>query len=165
MKKAQVESQVFIYIFALITISLFLIYAFKFILAYQKNIYTTEMLTFIEDFKGEITNMAGQYRSTTIYKVKNAPSDYNQICFLNLKSCGSQIKDIPNHPIMSDSCKNSIEQNVFLTKNGMAQMAFYVKDLVLSNANNPYFCTNITSGRFQIKIVGNGDSASVIKVQ
>ncbi len=159
MKKAQVESQAFIYLFALVSISLFMIYAFKFVLAYQHNIYTTEMLTFMQDFNSEVTNLAGQFKSTEVYEVKNAPNDYTQICFLNLKKCDASVS-IRDYPIISDSCKNQIKQNVFLIKNGITQFAFYSKDMTLPRGKI-YQCVNMTSGRFKVKLTGNGDSATL----
>ena len=155
MKKAQVESQVFIYLFALISISLFMVYALRFVLAYQHNIYTTEMLTFIQDFDSEMSSIGSQFGSSEVYHVKNAPNDYSQICFLNLGSCPGL--SCSSHPIIEDSCKNKIKQNVFLIKNGITQFAFYSKDMQVGNGG--LVCINMTSGRFNVKLSGKGSYA------
>ncbi len=171
-KKAQIQSQVFVYLGALIGISLFMVYAFKFLIAYQKNIYSSEMISFMKDFKNDAEQMALKYKSSQTFTYRNVPDGYSQICFVDLVNYPTvDTPPLNNYPVINMAIKTLINlpsanfkdvyiMNVYLIKNGIAQAGFYVPNM---KVNNKFFCENITSGHFKVVMKGWGDSVELLR--
>ncbi len=171
-KKAQIQSQVFVYIGALIGISLFLVYAFKFLVAYQKNIYTSEMISFMRDFRNDAEQMALKYKSSQTFFYKNVPEGFSKICFVDLNNPPATLSPskLDDYPVIKMAINTFMNvpranfkdvriMNVYLIKHKIAELGFYVPHMTVKDQ---FFCVNITSGRFKVVMKGWGDAVELM---
>lgn len=164
-QKAQVQSQVFIYILALVGMAIFLIYAYRFILSYQENLYSSELVKFMKDFTFYIDELASSYMTIKTVEFHNYPRNYKKICFLDLYNLSLHPSHIPEeYPIVKYLLQRRLQFsgdpeeeiiNVFLV-NDIEEFGFYVKNMRVDGA---FRCFNLTGKSLRIKLEGIGRKA------
>jgi hypothetical protein len=161
-KKAQmINSEIFIYILALIIFSLILLYGYNAISKFRSETNTVSLL----QFKNELTNIVEKlgYEYGTIEKKElTLPSGYSKICFATLSEpyeitmySGS---DIGSYPIIQDSLSSNVKNNVFLISNGKIE-PFYIGGITVEPNN--FNCYVAVSGKVNVKFEAKGKTVLV----
>ena len=154
MKKAQIISQVFIYILAIFLIAFVLGYGYKAIDSFRQK---TEQISYIK-FKTDLENAVKAVRTdfgTVSIKEFQVPSGYKEICFvenyfdLDPNFASSFEAD---YPLIVDSVSSGIEKNVFLVKD-VSMESFYVGKIDVSP---DLYCLPAGSA-IKLSIEGRGD--------
>lgn len=163
-RKAQIQSQVFIYILALLGMAIFLVYAYRFILSYQENLYSSELVKFMKDLNFYVDELASSYMTVKTVELYNYPKNYKQICFLDLYDLSIDPNTIPpNYPIIkylltqrmrSDELNEEII-NVFLI-NDLEEFGFHVKNLKVDGG---FKCFDLKGRSLSLKLEGIGRKA------
>jgi len=153
MKKAQVQTQIFIYVMALIIFSLILLYGYSSIKKIREQASSVEYIQFKTDIENTITKLGYEFGSVEI-KEFNVPGNYKQVCFVELT--GTPV--IPaDYPIINNSVYTNASDNVFLVKN-IAEESFRVNGL---NIAGGFHCFNISKGIIGIRMESLGSAVKV----
>lgn len=133
MKKAQIQTQIFVYILALIVIALILLYGYSSIKGFVKRSDEVNLVQFRTDFSNAVEMQSHEYRSV-IKKQVLLPRGYNSIMILDLdKAANVSIKT--EYPLIYESWYGQVKENVFLI--GKSQLeSFYAGKIFFDSNDN-----------------------------
>jgi len=175
MSKGQIAGQVFIYAMGLIIIGIVIVFGY---IAIQDFIERSDQLSFV-DFKTRLTttidDMTSEYGSVK-HRTFQLPKGYSKICFLNVDpsidpaNLDAQFICVNSHvehdPLICNYLKSQTD-NVVLTGQkvntfyiGDDESSFQVRDHTTVELDH-YFCPEIKSGSFTIKVTGKGKYAEI----
>ncbi|MEM4396298.1 MAG: hypothetical protein QXR30_01410 [Candidatus Woesearchaeota archaeon] len=161
-RRAQIQSQVFIYMLALLGMAVFLVYAYRFILSYQENLYSSELVKFMKDLNFYVNELASSYMTVKTVELYNYPKNYRKICFLDLYNFDFDINNIDDpiikfiaHQRTTDESHSNGLINVFLV-NDLAEFGFFVKNLRVESG---YRCIDLKGRALSLKMEGIGRKA------
>ncbi|MBN1503119.1 hypothetical protein JW930_06240 [Candidatus Woesearchaeota archaeon] len=150
--KSQISSQVFIYIFAAIIISITLLVGFKVIDSLRRTAYQKSINDFKMSLASLIETRAFEYGS--VEKVKlNLPSEFSEVCFVNsdfIVATG----EIENYPLIKDSVDSGTRENIFLITNTIAD-SFFIDTLEVGDG---FLCIKNNNG-IKVRVEGIGNKA------
>lgn len=151
--KAQVSSQVFVYIFAVIIVSITLLIGYKLIGSMTKGAYQKTIDTFKIDLSSAIESRSMEYGSVEKLKL-NLPSEYATVCFVNSDFSTVGEIDAEKHPMIKDSVDSGTKQNVFLLKSSSIE-SFFVERLEVEDVTGLLCIDNINGVRIRVEGMGN----------
>jgi hypothetical protein len=158
-KKAQVSSQVFIYIGAAVVAGLILIMGYKAI----QTVITTFGQANIDDFKSDFENTVSviSKQSGSVKKFEFTLSkEYTEVCFVSSmndqEAFGFDTSGIGNS-FIRDSVDNNAKRNVFVLTGQNIEESFYVEDL---NVAGNYKCLE-NKGLVTVWLSGKGRYAEL----
>ena len=157
MKKAQIQSQMFIYVFAIIVISLVLFFGIKSISSFTKDTSKVVLVNFINDMKSRILGITSEYDSISEVTL-DLPKDYVAVCFINSKLYGRSSEFSPSDygSILNEYI--TTDNNVFIIKKGnVLEREFDTGKIKVSSP----FCVSNSNGRIIFKVIGKGRYAEV----
>lgn len=158
MKKAQIQSQIFIYIFGIVVISLILIFGIKAIKDFSKDTEAVSLVSFENDLVSYADSTASEYNSVKKIEIM-LPKIFNQVCFTDEFTNESQIST--DYPLIKDELKDGTSNNVFVKSKNL-QRSIYVARLRVSNdMDNHFLCLNNTEGRILFTLKGKGKYADI----
>ena len=151
-KKSQIQSQVFIYIIAIIVFSLILVYGYNAIIGFKER---SEQIAYIQ-FKTGLVSTVDRI-SSDYGTVKREEffigGDYKKVCFVQSYNSPENLAGDISDPIVKDSVEGGADKNVFLFTNTL-QESFDVGEI---NVSNGYNCTPIVNGKVKVQFEGKGD--------
>jgi hypothetical protein len=159
MKKAQMISQVFIYILTIVVFGVILLYGYKSI---QGMTNKADMVLLIQ-LKKEIKNAVEKtdYGSVTKQEL-SLPAKFNEICFVDLDFYNNAAAtDICNpveedyRPLVCDSWDDNVQANLFLVKDAMTVDSDYVGNIKIGNTDK-YVCIKSVQGKAALRLEGKG---------
>jgi len=159
MKKAQMISQVFIYILTIVVFGVILLYGYKSI---QGMTNKADMVLLIQ-LKKEIKNAVEKtdYGSVTKQEL-SLPAKFNEICFVDLDFYTSATtKNICNQldedyrPLVCDSWDDNVQANMFLIKDAMTVEPDYVGNIKIGDPDR-YVCIKSVQGKAALRLEGKG---------
>ena len=160
MKKAQIQSQIFIYVFALLVISLILFFGIKSISSFKKDTEKVIMVNFITDLKSQVNSITSEYDS--IQKVSlDLPKEYKVVCFIDKNA---------NTPYEIVNEYSNTDNNIFILKeNNMLEEEFNAGKLDIINLDdtspNPdYLCLTNNLGKVEFMLKGKGKYSELYEV-
>jgi hypothetical protein len=174
--KAQIQSQVIVYILAVIIMAMVLVFGYKAVAGMKTQAETAQLLTFRSDLTNEIKSIGGDYGTSKV-KFFSVPPKYRQVCLVNLEHSDAdgandvyaQIQALKPSAIIKDAVKsmtmtgsNYERKNVFLCPTCVDQL--YVGNITLldkDGADTVFRCFDITQGNLKLTIVGLGDRAEI----
>lgn len=155
-KKAEIESQIFIYIFALIVISLILVFGIKAINSFRKDTEKISSVNFQVDMKSLIANIASQYGSIEIADI-SLPKDYRKVCFVDDMTTASETAA---YPLIKDALSTS--DNIFLIKAQSDIESFKLDTPIQVDNNGAHFlCVDNINGKIRFTIEGKARYAEI----
>lgn len=174
-KKAQIQSQMFIYLLAIFIIGLLLLFGVKSILQLFKQADDIDFLTFkteIEAASQRIASNYGKWEKLTF----TLSSHVEKICFVQHKAYPEAAifyKDqeglcLAQHPdydfLVCDAWKEGVLYNVYPLpfSDFQAGEGIYLGELeVRNNQGKHYLCMPVSNGKITIKLVGQGNHVIV----
>jgi len=157
-KKAQVMSQVFIFILAAAIFILILTYGYKAIAGFGQRSEQVALVEFQTELEGAVKSISLDYGS--VKKVElTLPTKYTELCFVDLeREPSEEFEQI--HPRMYESWV-SRTQNVFLTP--MEESPINVGKIYVGQSG--YLCLPIAGGKITLRLEGLGDRAGITQWQ
>ena len=168
--KAQIIGQVFVYILAIVVVSIVLSFGYKAIKSFNLQ---QEQIAYVE-MKNEMINLV---KSKTVdfgsieKKEISVPVKYREVCFVKSISYGG----LPNpsdsifdkYPLIRksiefelDGAEPKIKQNVFLIAD-TAEKPFGVGDITLNQSRNKFMCLPVVNNKLRLRIEGMGKYADI----
>jgi hypothetical protein len=163
MSRGQINTQVLVYILALIITSIILVYGYGTIKDIMARGQVAELIRMKTDLKGYVKSIANDYGSIEI-KTLSVPGDYREICFVSSDLSNADIDakiSGKEYPIIRDSMIDSLnlggeKRNMFLCPKCVEQD--YVGDLVVENG---FKCLPVKQGTVKIRLEGLGDKTAL----
>lgn len=158
MRKAQVISQVFIYILTVVVFGIILLYGYNAI----RNMSAKADQVLLIQLKKEIKNAIEKtdYGSVTKQEL-SIPSRFNEICFVDLNYDPSPLTGICNQgdpdyqPLVCDSWDDDVKANMFLIKDKSTVESDDVGTIKIKGSSG-YICIKAFQGRVILKLEGKG---------
>ncbi len=158
-KKAQIQSQIFIYIFAIIVVSLILIIGAKAIFSVKKDTDKISFVNFQTDLKAKAASAASEYGSVQKGEFY-LPKDVKQVCFVNPDFGSSKTSlsaaNANLYPLIQNSLYSNVLDNVYLIKsvNDVEAFKTQTKIVVPNSVNTHFLCINNTNGKVSFTLKG-----------
>lgn len=164
-KKAQVSSQIFVYILAIIVIGLIVLVGYKAIGTILKFTTQASLDDFVSDFTSEVKTISRSHGKVKRYEF-TLQDKYDTICFMDSMNDDDEYDEIILPDDTSEFIKNivieNVPTNVFLLKKGVPTgESFYVKDL---NVATDYTCI-VNEGLLEVWFEGTGKKACLMLEQ
>lgn len=166
MKKSQAQTQIFIYILALVIVSLILLYGYNSIKKLREQTSAIEHIQFKTDLETSIERINFEF-GTVEKKSFIIPGSFKQVCFLELERVGDisdENKTIirTNYPIIGDIIDSiigdvGVKENIFLVKS-ITEESFFIDNI---SPDGIFHCFNITRGRLNLKLEALGKKVRI----
>lgn len=154
MSKAQLYSQIFVYILAIILISFIFVYGYNAVQSFKKRAEQVSCLKFKNDLTNAVDSISSDFGSVK-KKEFQLCAGYSKVCFVET----FESPNIPNDidPIIKDSILSSTGRNVFLAED-IAKESFFAGKI---SVDPDVLCIRATNSRIAIKLEGRGNHAIV----
>ncbi len=154
--KAQISSQVFVYIMAAVIVVIILAVGYKAVSTILKAGNQIPLDNLKDDFDRIVSKISRQYESVEKYEFR-LPDRFDTICFVDSMT-DEEVFDLDadiDNLFIEDSIKDNVPKNVFLLKNNIIEDSFYVDNL---NVESDYLCLE-NEGLLTVTLIGKGNSA------
>lgn len=151
MKKAQIQSQIFIYVFALLVISLIMFFGIKSLSSFKKDTEKVILVNFVTELKTKVQSITSEYDSFSEVTL-DLPKEYTKVCFKE-KGATTGINMIDSEYINSDN-------NVFILKKGILDTEFNAGKIQIPTASKS-LCLDNTLGKITFTVKGKGRYAEI----
>ncbi len=190
-KKGIGVGQVFIYIVAAISFALIMIFGYKAINSFLQSGEQVQLVQFKTDLESSIKKIYTEYGSvrTEKYRIPGAfeqvclvnmeypatPEDVDALCKENVYACDTwkqaivaQQKYEANPAANPKDGYDSVDENVFLTPQGLTQLKVYRisigdYDVDGNEINKGFLCEDIKKGSFSLVLEGKGDHTQIYR--
>jgi len=148
--RAQLYSQIFIYILTIILISFILFYGYNAVQNFKKRAEQVCMLKFKNDLINAVESISSDFGSIKRKDLELCAS-YAQVCFVETLESPA----LPNNvdPIIKDSILSNTGKNVFLVEK-IAKESFYAGKI---SVEPDVLCIKAANNKISIKLEGKGN--------
>jgi len=172
MRKAQINSQVLVYILAIVITAIILIYGYKAINDIRERANTIELITFKSDVRSAIGTISSDYGSTRA-KVFKMPTGFSELCFVNYEFQPNEaFAEVPNtlsseYRLIKDRISSVMydraePMNAFLCPTCKEQD--YVGNISLldeTGSEVAFRCFKPSGGSLRLTLEGRGDRTQI----
>jgi len=180
MGRAQIQSQVLVYILAVIIMAMILIFGYKALIDMKDRARMAQLIQFRSELKSEITSIGLDYGTSKLESFR-PPADYRQVCFVNLDHTYEGVNDallqveedlaqveyIRGRAIIKDGVRDMVSnglvrKNMFLCPPCSDQE--YVGNITIldkDGADTAFRCFGLSQGTLTLRISGLGDRAEI----
>lgn len=158
-KKAQIQSQIFIYVFALLIISLILFFGVKAISKFKGDTDKVALGSFVTDLNSKIRSVTSEYDSIQEVNL-DLPKQFKQVCFTDKDTQASEV----SIPIIKNYIQDNSKSNVFILKeqNILEQELKTGEINVIGPTTSPNFlCVPNINGKLKFMAKGKGKYAEI----
>jgi hypothetical protein len=167
--KSQINSQILVYILAVIIMALVLAFGYKAINDMKVKAADIELITFRSNIQTEISKLAPQYETINVLSLK-IPTKFREICFVDLNFAtrpGGNEPSIPDtYPVIRDlvpGMLNGVEQkNLFLCPKCTDQL--YVGNIIIKDESDQlvgFRCFPVRNGIIKLTVKGRGNGVTI----
>lgn len=151
-KRSQIDSQIFIYVIAIILFSFILLYGYNAIKGFRDKGEQISYIKFKTDLISTVKRVSPDY-GTLKREEFFIGGEYKEVCFVQSYNPPNNLATKISNPIVRNSVESNVTKNVFLFTNTL-QPPFYVGEI---NVSGGYNCTKIINGKVKIQFEGKGD--------
>lgn len=173
MRKAQIQSQVLVYVLAVIIMGMILVFGTKSIIDMKSNMCKTELAQFRNKIKSDISTIAQDYGTSKTKTYSLSCGDYREVCFVDMDR-GDVLDELNQNGasgIIIDSVQGMLQggaalKNMYLCPPCTDQE--YVGNITLSDAaggETGYMCFDLAQGRASMRIKGLGNLAQISPIK
>ncbi len=164
-KKAQISSQVFVYILAAVIVGIILMVGYKAISTIIGFTSKVPVEDFIMDFDSSIHRVSRSYGSVKKFEF-TLPEKFDEVCFIDSMNKDNKFEISPDsaeNEWIRDIITDNVKENVFLLKQGAIknEKKIYVDDLDVAS---DYLCIK-NQGLMELWLEGTGRKACLKKDQ
>ncbi|MFH0979250.1 MAG: hypothetical protein V1837_08200 [Candidatus Woesearchaeota archaeon] len=162
MRKAQIQSQLFVYIIGAILVILLVIFSFKVLGSLQKKQGEALLIGLDEKLKSAVDLGTGDFGAVSKLDLK-LPDDINKVCFVDINKSEELMQGVltSTYPEIKHSISSGERKNVFLITQNKVSHSLYSGNICLSI---PYYkCVNPNEHYLRILIQGRNKCIDIIK--
>src|SRR3989344_4448036 len=153
-EKAQLYSQIFVYLTTIIVVSLILVYGYKSIQNFRSKSEEVACLKFRNDLRNSIDGMLNVFDSIKAKDFSTCPRG-NKICFVETFNQVTRLPTDPD-PIMKDSITDNTGENVFIIEK-ITRESFYIGNISVSSLDgSDVLCIASAGERLRLKMESLG---------
>ena len=162
MKKAQVQTQIFIYIVAIVVVGMILIFGFRAVKNLGGKAEEVAKIKFGTELQSKFKTVRADYGS--IEKIKFlVPQGYREVCFISdsLLATPQEVRDETGklYTIITDSVVSKVKKNTFLVKD-VAEESYYLGSIKIQD-NRKHLCVPVNVGELKLRLEGKGSHVQV----
>ncbi|MFC1742273.1 hypothetical protein ACFL3V_07095 [Nanoarchaeota archaeon] len=167
MRKAQIASQIFIYIIAVVVVGLIIAYGYSAIKSFSEKGEQVEYITLKSNIENAVKSLTSDYGSVKRPDI-GISGKYDAVCFVNKDrgrekantSALCQEFDDQKEYFQPVACEGwKLERdNVFLIPDGSE--SFYAGEMVIAK-NEDFLCIDVINNRINLQLKGLGDKVEV----
>jgi hypothetical protein len=162
-KKGQIQSQVFVFILAMVVIGLMFFFGYKWfntLMQSKDDVMMVSLRTTLKNYVSSISYGDGVTKSFQI------PGGYRELCFVDISNLWDNPTETKwintDYPIMWDSANDKVQINTFLVGKTTLPMEYVGNVTVIDpDSGNHYICRAATNGYVSFKFQGNGEYVTV----
>lgn len=156
MRRAQLYSQIFVYILTIILVSFILIYGYTAVQNFRKRAEQVSCIKFKNDLSNSIESILSDFGSVK-RKDLELCAGYSLVCFVET----FQNIDMPSStdPVIKDSILAGAGKNVFLVEN-IAKESFYAGNI---SVEPDVLCIEAANQKISLKLEGKGNHVLLSK--
>jgi hypothetical protein len=165
MKNAQIQAQVFVYVLAMIVISLVLLYGYRSIDTMNERAKQIDILAFKNDVIRAVEKVSNDY-GTVRTPSFNIPQDYIEVCFIDMQGHSPPIELKSEHPLVYEAWEDE-SANVFLIKD-LVEESLLVGDesnYLISIDEPNYLCIEVKNRRVKVRLEGMGGKSRLSEIE
>ena len=164
MRNSQIQTQVFVYILAMVVVTLILLYGYNAIKGFREKSGEMEMLELENSLKSEISSVGADYGNIAKGEF-TLPAEYKAICFVdNFRltkgqqvSCTGNTIDSKTTLIINDAVKDGTA-NIFLVPDGSNN--FKIGNIVVDGSGG-CICIQKTGMQVLVRMEGQGNGVKI----
>ena len=161
-KKAQIQSQIFIYVIAIAIFAFILVYGYNAIRGFGEKSDQISYIKFKTDLTSTISRVAPDF-GTVKRQEFFIGGDFQQVCFVQTHNPPIRLTtDIAGNPITNPIIKDAVtsksEDNTFLLSSSVEE-SFNIGNINVSP--DGFKCIDILNGKINIQFEGGGDHAVI----
>jgi len=163
-RRGEIAGQIFIYILALVIVSLIVIYGYKAVRDLHSKSGRVALIEFTTDIQNTLERMSTDYGSV-MKKTMAVPSGFDAVCFIDTAEGPGDTQ----YRLVDDSWRSGAQANVFLvSKNTVEPIFAGDKDtgasyLSVDDEGEKFLCLESVNGRVEFAIRGMGNKAEVTR--
>lgn len=166
-KRAQIQTQIFIYILSMIIVGLVLLYGYNAIKGLRERQEQVSLIEFESQLKNTIRTMSSEYSSLK-KEILQLPPSYKMICFVNNTFLGTDDANcrLDADPESQAIVQNAIEDgvaNIFLIPDGADN--YKIGNIQLDDNPDGCLCIEKTGSEAIFRIEGLGDGVKISEWQ
>ena len=160
--RAQISSQIFVYILAAVVIAVILLVGYKAISTILGFTSQVPIDDFKVDFESNVHKLARSYGSIKKFEI-TLPDKFDTICFIDSMNEEEEFEISANidNVFIEDIVSDNVQKNVFLLKDEIIEESFYVENM---DVLRDYLCIE-NKGLMELWFEGTGKKACVKKIQ
>lgn len=173
-KQAQIQSQMFIYLLAILVIGLLLLFGTKSILRLFQQVDDVDFLTFKTEIEAAGSRIAPNYGTWEKFQL-SVPAAVEKVCFIQHKAYPETaifykdqeglclFGDADYEFLVCDAWKEGVLHNVYPIPYAdfQAGEGIYLGELEVKNAGKHYLCIPVFDRTLSVKMVGRGNRVLV----
>lgn len=156
-KKSQVQTQMFVYMLALVVIALVLLYGYNAIRGFINTSNDVNLVQFKTDFSAAVEGQSHEFRSV-IKKQLLLPSGYNEVIIVDLNKVANASLRL-QYPMMYDSWLDGVEKNVFLI--GKSKIESFYAGKIYFEPIQDHIILKAPDRIVEMKLTGMGGSTKI----
>jgi len=159
MSKSQIQTQVFVYIIAIILFSFVLVYGYNAIRGFKERSEQVAYIKFKTDLTSAIKRISPDF-GTLKREEFFIGGEYTKVCFVQNYDPRSDLAnyiDGEGQSIIADSVRGGVSKNVFLFTNSLQESL----DIGKITVEGDYGCFNVLNGKLKVQFEGMGDHAHI----
>ncbi len=167
MRRAEISSQVFVYIMTAVIVSLVVLFSAWGVYKLTHKVNQVELDKFKLFLETDIKKAAYDYGSVRQIRLV-MPAGFDEICFVDFELIGNVPADkhFVGHVVMEDSVRSGANANVFLYPKGLETLQAGKLDIKAEDTTTPtYICIKAKAGVVNLRAEGLGDRARISEWQ
>ena len=163
-RKAQISSQVFVYILAIIIAGVILLVGYKAIATIISTMGKLNVDSFRTDFENNVESISREFGSIKKVELGGLTSKIDEVCFIDSLEDDGKFSSIlgtntalDEYPLVKNKVNENVRENVFFLKKKIPQndVAFYVENL---DVEQDFLCLK-NEGKLFVWLKGTGKKA------
>ncbi len=165
MKLAQIQSQIFVYVIAIVVVSMILMFGYNAVKDFGQRAEEVALIQFEKDMTATFHTISSSYGKIEIKKVE-VPGGFDTVCFVEApiaQNYQNLVFNGTSYPIILDSVKSNTEKNLFLV-GGLNIESFDIGNILIQQVPGEFpgfICFKSKQGRVEFKLFGKGDHVLV----
>lgn len=156
MKKAEVTTQIFLYVMVVVVMGLVLLLGYRFITKLSSQSSTMSLDLFKKDLSDSINTVSTNFGEVDVIEL-SLPTKYSKVCFVNK----AQTSNLESYPLIKSSVESGAPDNVFILSKKI-DSSFRTENLVLDNG---LLCIENNAGIIKLRLESLGNAVKLTQVK
>jgi len=160
-RKAQLQTQIFMYLFIAIVVTLTFILGYRFIKGIKEGGESISLNMFQKELEKSIKAVSYTYGEVNLIELELS-KEYKEVCFVDSNKAkaleNADINNIDDYPLIKNAVESDIKENVFLVVSKSKDVHFDISNIEVDKG---FLCIN-NPGVLKIRLEGLGNRTRIL---